>query len=61
MRVNQLVRCRDGTNRHIVKLDDVEIPDLYKVGEKLHHLLQGKSVLLSRADVSVPGGLQPVP
>lgn len=52
MRTTQLVRCRNGTNRHIVELKDVTVPDLYKLSEKLRDLLLGKSVTLGPDDVA---------
>jgi hypothetical protein len=45
MRYEQIVRSRDGMERHIVDVRDVKIPDLWHTAERMREAVTGNSDL----------------
>ena len=43
MRYNQIVRAKEGTQRHIVEVDEVKIPDLWHTIDAVRDHAKGES------------------
>jgi hypothetical protein len=50
MRYDQIVRSKQGTKRHIVKVSEVDIPDLWHVAEKIRDAASGEGIRLTPED-----------
>lgn len=53
MRYDQIVRSRDGKQRHIVSVNEVDIPDLWHTAERIRDAAAGKASDLTEADADL--------
>jgi hypothetical protein len=47
MRYEQIVRSLDGTLRHITNVEEVKIPDLWHVSQRINKAIKGEQGVLS--------------